>query len=75
MRNCIINRHTVGEKRLRLMKEIKMESKEFKRVLHNLHLENLSLTPAMQKEVLQLVNANMSITPTLIKDLLNNGKL
>ncbi|WP_019153771.1 hypothetical protein [Robertmurraya massiliosenegalensis] len=57
------------------MKEIKMESKEFKRVLHNLHLENLSLTPAMQKEVLQLVNANMSITPTLIKDLLNHGKL
>lgn len=57
------------------MKEIKMESKEFKRVLHNLHLENLSLTLAMQKEVLQLVNANMPITPTLIKDLLKHGKL
>ncbi|MDG5790144.1 Zn-dependent hydrolase [Evansella sp. AB-P1] len=57
------------------MKEIKMESKEFNRVLHNLHLENLSLSPDMQKRVLELVNAKVEITPTLIKDILQNGKI
>jgi len=57
------------------MKELKLESKEFKRVLHNLHLESLSLTPVMQKKVIQLVNANVSITPTLIKGLLQHGKI
>ena len=58
-----------------IMKELKMESKEFKRVLHNLHLESLNLSPVMQKEVLHLVNSKVSITPTLIKDLLRNGKV
>ncbi|MFD0942872.1 hypothetical protein [Savagea faecisuis] len=57
------------------MKELKLDSKEFKRVLHNLHLENLSLSLDMQKKVLDLVNAKVSITPTLIKDILGHGKV
>ncbi len=48
------------------MEELKMESKEFKRVLHNLHLESLDLPPDMQEKVLHLVNSNVSITPSLI---------
>ncbi|WP_191689698.1 hypothetical protein [Sporosarcina gallistercoris] len=51
-----------------------MESKEFKRVLQNLHLENLSLPLHMQKKILELVNSNVSITSALIKDLLQYGK-
>lgn len=57
------------------MNELTMESKEFKRVLHNLHLENLTLSPVMQEKVLHLVNSKVSITPTLIKGLLQNGKV
>lgn len=57
------------------MKELNLESKEFKRVMHNLHLENLSLSPDMQKRVLELINAKTSITPNLIKDLLQHGKV
>lgn len=57
------------------MNELTMESKEFKRVLHNLHLENLTLSPVLQEKVLQLVNSKVSITPTLIKGLLQNGKV
>ncbi|MUV05603.1 Zn-dependent hydrolase [Planococcaceae bacterium Storch 2/2-2] len=57
------------------MKELTLDSKEFKRVLNNLHLENLSLTLDMQEKLLDLLNAKTSITSTLIKDLLRYGKL
>lgn len=58
-----------------MMKELTLDSKEFKRVLNNLHLENLSLTLDMQEKLLDLLNAKTSITSTLIKDLLRYGKL
>lgn len=57
------------------MRVLKLESKEFKRVMHNLHLENLSLSPDTQKRVLELVNSNVAITPTLIKDILQHGEV
>lgn len=57
------------------MKELKLDSKEFKRVMHNLHLENLSLSPSMQKRVIDLVNKKVSITPTLIKEIIRNGEV
>lgn len=58
-----------------MMKELTLDSKEFKRVLNNLHLENLSLTLDMQEKLLNLLNAKTSITSTLIKDLLRYGKI
>lgn len=57
------------------MKELKMESIEFKRILHNLYLENLTLLPTLQKKVIELVNSGVSITPKLIKETLNRGKV
>jgi len=57
------------------MKELTLESKEFKKVMHNLHLESLSLSLDVQKRVLDLINAKTSITPTLIKDILRHGKV
>lgn len=57
------------------MKELKMESKEFRRILQNLHLENLTLHPTLQKKVLELVNSGITITPNVIKDTLNRGKV
>ena len=56
------------------MKELKMDSMEFRRILQNLHLENLTLHPALQKKVLDLVNSGVTITPKVIKDALNRGK-
>jgi len=57
------------------MKKITLESKEFKRVMQNLHLENMSLSEKGQKKVLELVNANTTITPAFIKDLLKYGEI
>ena len=57
------------------MKELTLESKEFRRILQNLHLENLTLHPTLQKKVLELVNTGVTITPHVIKDALNRGKV
>lgn len=57
------------------MKELTLESKEFKKVMHNLHLESQSLSLDVQKRVLDLINAKTTITPTLIKDILRHGKV
>ena len=65
----------VLRKGLYSMKELTLESKEFKKVMHNLHLESLSLSLDLQKNVLELINTKTSITPTLIKDILRHGKV
>lgn len=57
------------------MKSLNLDSKEFKRVMHNLHLENLYISSDMQEKVLELINTKTSITPTLIKDVLRHGKV
>lgn len=57
------------------MTELKIDSKEFKRVLHNLHLEGLTLSPDMQQRVIEVVNEKVTITPSLIKDILRQGKM
>ncbi|EGQ27989.1 zinc metallohydrolase [Sporosarcina newyorkensis 2681] len=43
--------------------------------MHNLRLENMSLSQAEQKKVLELINTNIAITPTLIKDLFKHGEI
>lgn len=58
-----------------IMKALNLESKEFKRVMHNLHLENLSLSPEVQEKVLELINKQTSISSSLIKDILRHGKV
>ena len=65
----------VLRKGLYSMKELTLESKEFKKVMHNLHLESLSLSLDLQKNVLELINTKTSITPTLIKNILRHGKV
>ena len=57
------------------MEELNLESKEFKRVMHNLRLENMTLPVKEQEKVLELINENITITPTLIKDLLKYGEI
>ncbi|MFS0576268.1 Zn-dependent hydrolase [Sporosarcina sp. 179-K 3D1 HS] len=57
------------------MKELTLESKEFKRVLHNLHLENMSLHSSLQKKVVDLVNSGVPITSNVIKETLKREKL
>lgn len=57
------------------MEKLTLESKEFKRVMQNLYLENMSLSEKGQKKVLELVNTNTTITPTFIKDLLKHDEI
>lgn len=52
-----------------------IESKEFQQVLHNLRLENMSLSADLQKIVIDLVNYNATITPELIKKVVADGKI
>ena len=53
------------------MKELTLDSKELKRVMHNLYLENLALS----EKGLELISTNTPISSSLIKDLLNSGKI
>ncbi|WP_163537498.1 Zn-dependent hydrolase [Gracilibacillus sp. YIM 98692] len=57
------------------MKELSLESKEFQRILYNLHLENITLSPTLQKRVIEIVNSGEEITPEVIKDALNRAKI
>lgn len=52
------------------MKQIHLNSPEFNRVLKNLQFENLSLSPALQKKVIELLNARKPLTPNIIKEAL-----
>lgn len=57
------------------MKELTIESKEFKRVLSNLHLENISISPTIQKRIIKHANRNEKINPALIKEMLAYDKI
>ena len=57
------------------MKVLNLESPEFKRVMHNLHLEHMTLPINDQEKVLEIINKNIAITPALMKDLLKHGEI
>lgn len=57
------------------MKQLTLASKEFKKVMQNLHLENMSLSEKNQRKILELINTNTTITPTFIKDLFRHGEI
>lgn len=57
------------------MKELTLESKEFKRIMHNLHIEELHLNVKRQKQILSLVNSGVNITPSLLKETWENGQV
>lgn len=52
-----------------------VESKVFQQILHNLRLENMSLSAELQEMVVSLVNRNVTITPELIKRIVTDGKI
>lgn len=57
------------------MKHIKKDSPEFRRVLKNLQLENIRLTPKLQDKVLNIINSGTPISPTLIKEAFYDGQI
>jgi len=57
------------------MKRLNLESPAFKRVMHNLHLERMTLAIKDQEKVLELINKNVAITPALMKDLLKHEEI
>ncbi|MGP4038572.1 Zn-dependent hydrolase [Gracilibacillus sp. D59] len=55
------------------MKKLTLDSEEFKRIIHNLHIEQLHLDEKRQKQILSLVNSGMKITPSVLKEAWKNG--
>lgn len=57
------------------MKPLQINSLEFKRIKKKVLLENLSLTPSLQQKVLDIVNSDVKITPSIIKEALKHRKI
>ncbi|MFY3790240.1 hypothetical protein ACOQFO_00735 [Ureibacillus sp. MALMAid1270] len=57
------------------MKKITVDSIEYKRVEKNLTLENFQVDLIIAKKAIEVVNSGQPITPKLIRDVLNNGKV
>lgn len=57
------------------MSKLTLDSKKFQNVLHNLRLENLSLSNELQKKILKIVNDDVKITPEIIKGIVADGKI
>ncbi|WP_130859247.1 MULTISPECIES: Zn-dependent hydrolase [Gracilibacillus] len=55
------------------MKHLTIHSVEFQQILHNLHIEDLQISSANQKKILDLLNAGDQITPAKIKELYQRG--
>ncbi|MBS4208513.1 Zn-dependent hydrolase [Bacillus sp. FJAT-50079] len=51
------------------MSGLSIESKEFKQILHNLHLENMSLPVELHQKIIEIVQNKQEITPELIRGL------
>jgi len=60
-----------GEK----VKKIMINSLEFKRVEKNLALENLYVNEELALKAIETVNAGKKVTPTMIKEALQHGKV
>ncbi|WP_147545695.1 Zn-dependent hydrolase [Rubeoparvulum massiliense] len=57
------------------MVKLSVGSKEFQQVLHNLRLENMTLTIELQRKVIEVVNRNEIITPKLIQRIVADGEI
>ena len=57
------------------MRQIQLNSPEFNRVTKNLELENLSLSPVLQKKAVDIVNSRTQISPKMRQEALNDGKV
>ena len=57
------------------MKKIVIDSLEFKRVEKNLALENLHVKEELALKAIETVNAGKKLTPTMIKEVLELGKV
>ena len=57
------------------MKKIVIDSLEFKRVEKNLALENLYVNEELALKAIETVNAGKKLTPNMIKEVLELGKV
>lgn len=58
-----------------MMKKIVIDSLEFKRVEKNLALENLHVNEELALKAIETVNAGKKLTPNMIKEVLELGKV
>lgn len=57
------------------MKKIDQHSIEFRRVMKNLELEDLYMKPGMKKKVIEVINNESRVTPSLLKEIMAYGKV
>ena len=57
------------------MTKITIDSPEFKRVEKNLSLENIQVNKQIALQAIEVVNSKKKLTPKMIKEALNNGKI
>lgn len=57
------------------MKKIDQHSIEFRRVMKNLELEDLYMKPGMKKKVIEVINNESRVTPSLPKEIMAYGKV
>lgn len=55
------------------MRPLTIDSIEFQRIMHNLHIEKLEVSEELQKRLLDFINAGHPITPAVLKELYQNG--
>lgn len=57
------------------MTKITIDSPEFKRVEKNLSLENINVNKQIALKAIEVVNSKKKLTPKMIKEALNIGKI
>lgn len=57
------------------MTKITIDSPEFKRVEKNLSLENFQVNKQIALKAIEVVNSKKKLTPKMIKEALNIGKI
>ena len=57
------------------MTKITIDSPEFKRVEKNLSLENIQVNKQIALQAIEVVNSKKKLTPKMIREALNIGKI
>ncbi|GAE95236.1 hypothetical protein JCM21714_4451 [Gracilibacillus boraciitolerans JCM 21714] len=55
------------------MRKLTLNSVEFRRIIHNLYIEELDIPVNRQKKLLDFINSGKPITSRALKELFHNG--
>ncbi len=55
------------------MRKLTVDSVEFRRIMHNLHIEELDISSKRQQRLLEFINSGQQITTGALKEIYQNG--